>query len=159
MISMAVLGLLAYLSLAVWVGGILFFTFVATPILNRSLARDDAAHAVRAILPSYYRFGAVCGGVFVTAIATRVVLSQAPEVRSGIETVTGSLMLALTLYEWRVVLPRLDSARVRVEGKDPTDHTALEQRYLGKLQTQSVRLNTTVILLGLACLALRLIGE
>ncbi|MFQ5845848.1 MAG: DUF4149 domain-containing protein [Planctomycetota bacterium] len=148
------LGFVAHLTLAVWLGSIIFFSFVSAPALFKTLGREDAGRAVRAIFPVYYRLGAACGGILVAAVALRALLAPEPRARRGVEAILGSAMLALTLYAWRVLLPRVEQARLRAEGKDPTDPTNLEQRYFRRLHAQSVRVNAAVLLLGLLCFTL-----
>ncbi|HKY31215.1 MAG TPA: DUF4149 domain-containing protein [Candidatus Polarisedimenticolia bacterium] len=152
-----VLTLIAQIALTLWVGGILFFSFVTTPVLFRTLDRHDAARALRALFPLYYRMGAACGAVAVVAGAARALLAPEPRARGGVFVILGAAMLGLTLYAWRVLLPLIERARVRAEGKDPTDPTNLEQRYFKRLHAQSVRINGMVLLLGVVCLVMTMI--
>ena len=151
------LGLFAHVALAIWVGSIIFFSFVSAPVLFRTFEREDAGRAVRAIFPAYYRLGAACGAIVVLAVALRALLPAEPTALRGLEAIVGASMLALTLYAWRVLLPRIDGARLRAEKHDPTDPTNLEQRYFTRLHERSVRINAVVLILGILCLTLTLI--
>lgn len=151
------LGLFAQAALAIWIGSMVFFSFVTTPMLFKTLARDEAGRVIRAIFPVYYRLGAACGGILVAATALRAVLSAEPRAGHGLEAMLGATMLAMTLYAWQILLPRIDQARRRAEGKDPTDPTNLEQRYFKRLHRLSVRINATVMILGMVTLTLTLL--
>jgi len=154
----AILGLLSHLALAIWLGSMIFFTFVAAPSLFGRLGREDGGRATRAIFPGYYRLGASCGGVLVASLALGAVLAPEPHARRGLEAILGSAMLALTLYAWRVLSPRIELARLRTHRKDPTDPANIERRYFRRLHAQSVRINGTVLILGLITLMLHLLA-
>ncbi len=151
------LGLTAHMALAIWLGGMVFFSFVAAPALFRGLGREEAGRAMRAVFPGYYRMGALCGGAFVTAVSLRAAVSPGADARRGAEAILGAAMLALTLYGWRVLLPRVEDSRLRLESGNPTHRTDLEAHRFRSLHLRSARLNAILILLGLVTLALRAI--
>jgi len=47
------------LVLALWVGGIVLFTFVVTPLIFRGFDRDMAGEIVGKVIPSYFRYNLV----------------------------------------------------------------------------------------------------
>jgi hypothetical protein len=61
---MAVFGRWLYLTaLMVWVGEIVFFSFVVAPKVFRTFPAADAGRAVSAIFPTYYVIGYICGAI------------------------------------------------------------------------------------------------
>jgi len=52
----AIFDALYRLALALWVGGIPIFTFLVTPILFRSLGRDEAGRMVGLFFPTYFSY-------------------------------------------------------------------------------------------------------
>jgi hypothetical protein len=63
-----------------WLGIMAFFSFVAAPILFRSMERSVAGAAAAAVLPGYYTCGLVLGAVALLALVPRVV-ARAPRWR------------------------------------------------------------------------------
>jgi len=149
------LGFLTVGTLGLWLGSIVFLSFVAAPVLFRMLGRAEAARVMRFLFPSYYSFGAACGAVLVVSAAIRALTTPEPDALHGTVAMIGSVMLGLTLYSWRVLLPRIDRIRRRLSEEDPTEEgTGMEHEYFRRLHQLSVRVNGLVLLLGSACLAL-----
>lgn len=63
--------LLFLLSLAVWVGSIVFFTFVVSPAVVNSISNEQAAKVINAIYAPYYRLGYLCGAAASLALLVR----------------------------------------------------------------------------------------
>src|SRR2546428_4446616 len=59
------------LSIALWIGGMAFFSFMAAPSIFKVLAREEAGKVVADIFPKYYWQGIICGAI---ALLTSVVL-------------------------------------------------------------------------------------
>jgi hypothetical protein len=92
-------------ALGVWLGSIVFFSFVGAPTTFDVLG-DDAGQVVNAIFPKYYAFGAILGFVaFTAALVARlgpfdgVLLAALPLVG-----------VALDLYARGVLIPKMDRA-------------------------------------------------
>lgn len=56
------------LGLVCWVGGIVFFSFFAAPIIFSSLDREKAGEVVGVIFPRYYFLGYVCATLTLPAL-------------------------------------------------------------------------------------------
>ncbi len=154
----SLLGFLSHLALAIWLGSMVFMIFVAAPALFSRLGPEDGGRATRAIFPGYHRLGAMCGGVLVASLALGALLAPEPHARRGLEAILASAMLALTLYSWRVLSPRIELARLKTHRKDPTDPSNLERRYFRRLHAQSMRINVGILLLGFLTLTLHLLA-
>lgn len=57
---MAIVKYFHLLTLCVWVGGMVFFTFIGAPAIFKYLPRDMAGVAVGGIFPKYWMMGYVC---------------------------------------------------------------------------------------------------
>lgn len=63
---------LCRLAVSLWAGGVGIFTFLLTPILFKSLDRDEAGRMVGLLFPGYFRWGIGCGIVaLITLLASR----------------------------------------------------------------------------------------
>jgi hypothetical protein len=127
MLSLVIL----FVSWAVWLGSVVFFSFVVAPTVHEVFERPEAARLLRRLFPRYYLFGAACGLVAVGAALV---------VRNDLR-LTAPLVIAavLSLYARQVLTPALERAR---NGDD-------DARF-ARLHASSVRLN----LIALACLLL-----
>jgi hypothetical protein len=98
-------GLLRYielLSLTLWVGGIAFFSFVASPSIFAVLGTEGGGKVIRDIFPKYYRLGYGAGGVG-TGVAVLLTLLAAPGQR--LIALLLALMTVIFLYMGRILCP------------------------------------------------------
>ncbi len=143
----AVLGFVEVAALAIWLGGMILFAGVVAPALFRGLGRVEGARVMRMLFPPYYRWGSVCGAVLVIASALRAAVTDRPSAVQGSVLIVASLMLALTIYAWRVLLPRVDQARRRAEAADPTEG-AYDRAHFHRIHAQSTRIHVAIMALG-----------
>ena len=134
------------LALIVWLGEIIFFSFIAAPTIFATFPTADAGRAVGAIFPTYYRIGYVCGAFLVAG--TVVLLSTA--VSRGwwsVNLALAAVMLALTLYAGMRVQPR--AAALRPQIHETTAPAEVKDEF-NRLHRTAVILNGVVLLCGLA---------
>ncbi|USZ68388.1 DUF4149 domain-containing protein [Halorussus salilacus] len=92
-------------SLGVWLGSIVFFSFVAAPTTFDVLG-DDAGRVVNAIFPKYYSFGAALG-----VVASGAALAVRIGPYDGLALVALPLVgVALDLYARQVLIPKMEDA-------------------------------------------------
>jgi uncharacterized membrane protein len=134
------------LALIVWVGAVVFFSFVVAPALFGAFPAVEAGRAVGALFPLYYRLGYVCGGVLVL---TSVLLRRGAAARTwwGVNAGLAGIMLAATLYAGVVLLPRASALRPQIH--DPTAPPAAKEEF-DRLHRLAVQLNGAVLLGGIA---------
>lgn len=134
------------LALVVWVGEIVFFSFVGAPAIFRTFPPVDAGRAVGAIFPIYYRIGYVCGAVL---LAGSLMLLSSANARGwwAINAVLAAVMLAATLYAGAVVHPR--AAALRPQIHEATVAPAVRDEF-DRLHRLAVTLNGAVLLCGVA---------
>ncbi len=131
-------------ALIVWLGEIVFFSFVVAPAIFRTLPTADAGRAVGAVFPLYYRLGYVCGGAL---LLTTLVLMGGAVSRAwwGVNAVLAALMLGATLYAGVVIQPRASELRPQIH--DPAAPPTAKEEF-DRLHRLAVQLNGAVLLCG-----------
>ncbi len=133
------------LALIVWVGAVVFFSFVVAPALFRTFPTPDAGRAVGAVFPIYYRVGYV--GSAVLLLGSVVFLgSAASRLWWGVNTLLTAVMLAATLYGGIVVQPRATALRPQIHDAAAPQEVKHEFAQLHRL---AVQLNGAVLICGL----------
>jgi len=124
----ALLKWLHLIALIVWVGEIVFFSFVGAPAIFRNLPTEEAGRAVGAIFPLYYRVGYGCGGVLVLSAAC-FALTGGMRAWWSLGTLLAVVMLALTAYAGLSVAPRATQLRpqLHVAAPDPAVKAEFDQ--------------------------------
>ena len=135
------------LSIALWIGGMAFFSFLAAPSIFHILPREDAGKVVADIFPKYYWQGIICGAI---ALATSVVLGMRERwnILLIARTITIVVMLVGVLYSVAILQPKIQAVKAQVtsfESLSPTDPLRLE---FGRLHGRSFSVNAAVLLLG-----------
>ena len=146
---MAALRFLMLLALIVWIGGIIFFSFVVAPGLFMILPkRELAGQVVTFALSGLHWIGIGAGVVFIicSLIHRRLAMGQT---HFGLRETFIILMLALTLASQFAVTPRMRQLRrdmVEIDTVAPTDPRRVE---FNNLHRYSTGLEGGVLLLGL----------
>jgi len=135
------------LSIALWIGGMAFFSFLAAPSIFHVLPREEAGKVVADIFPQYYWQGIICGTI---ALATSVVLGMRERwnILLIVRTTTIVVMLIGVLYSVAILQPKIQAIKAQVasfESLSPTDPLRLE---FGRLHGRSFSVNAAVLLLG-----------
>ncbi len=135
------------LSIALWIGGMAFFSFLAAPSIFHVLPREEAGKVVADIFPKYYWQGIICGTI---ALATSVVLGMRERwnILLIARTITIVVMLIGVLYSVAILQPKIQAIKAQVasfESLSPTDPLRLE---FGRLHGRSFSVNAAVLLLG-----------
>jgi hypothetical protein len=149
-----------WLALGLWVGAVVFVSFVVAPAVFSTLPSETAGLVMGRIFPLYYVFTAVCGCVALAAALALWRRSRRARVWSAM-VVMLVVMLAATTYAGAVVSPRARELRPQLH--QPTADPAVRVAF-DALHRRAVQLNGVVLLLGLVTLAtaassLRLPGE
>lgn len=139
-------------AISVWLGAMAFFAFLVAPAAFRTLEREAAGRFVAAIFPRYYQAGVVLGVLALAGCLGRG-LARGGRGLDWLAFGLVSLMVALTLYAWLVVLPAAHAAREAMRGADggPTSQVALR---FARLHRISGVLNGAVMLAGAAVLVM-----
>jgi hypothetical protein len=136
------------LALVCWLGGMVFFSIFAAPVIFRVLAPADAGRVVSGIFPRYYLLGYIAGAIALILALYFCVLGNGRGwwVLSAIALV---LALGLTVYAGTVLRPRIDAIHIVAEEPQPDVGRKAE---FDRLHRLSVSLNGGVMVLNLLAL-------
>jgi len=146
---MSFLRFLMLLSLVVWLGGLIFFSFVVAPTLFSVLpTRHLAGSVVSRSLGALHWMGLVSGVVFLISSMTHARLAIGSAHPLAARHILLYIMLALTLISQFGISPKMASLRAlgEIDSVPPT-HPARVQ--FNALHVWSTRLEGGVFLLGL----------
>ncbi|MBI1909211.1 MAG: DUF4149 domain-containing protein [Deltaproteobacteria bacterium] len=139
------------LSLALWIGTILFFSAAVAPTLFKKMGKEEGGKVVSLLFPVYFRIGILCG---LTAVLT---LLLAPPKDSPFpigRVLLLVIMTTITVYNTINVYPK---ARSLKEELGSTSEETLKPSLLEEFHRAhqySVALNVVVLVLGLIVLFL-----
>src|SRR5438093_9875890 len=107
-------------ALAVWVGSIIFFSFVIAPTVFKVLKPEDAARLQRALFPKYYLVGILCAGIGIACVGL-LVARRAFGIWPGLASlILLALMGATDLWLRQAVVPHMAEIREqRAASKEP----------------------------------------
>ena len=128
------------------------FAFLVAPAAFATLEREAAGRLVSAIFPRYYQAGVVLGALALAGCLGRSLLRGwrgLDWLPLGLVT----LMLALTVYAWLVVLPAAHRAREAMRGTDSRSASQEALRF-ARLHRVSGVLNGAVMLFGAVVLVM-----
>jgi len=154
---MSIVRFLILLSLVVWVGGIVFFAFVLAPtVFHPGIlpSRQLAGAVVSRSLGILHGMGLACGVVFVI---TSMIDSQ---VRTGVAAPFAARnllvygMIGLTLISMFAISTRMQVLRNDMVFVDNVPHDDPRRVEFNRLHVWSTRLESAVLLLGLAVIFL-----
>ncbi|MCX8072697.1 MAG: DUF4149 domain-containing protein [Candidatus Binatia bacterium] len=130
------------LALAIWVGTLIFHSFVVAPAVFRTLPQATAGEVVSRIFPTYYAIGYVCGAL--TFILPWLVGGKEAGWRWASMIAGG--MLACTLLAGTVIHPRASALRGKLISA-PAESP--ERAQFRQLHRSAVILNLLVLSGGL----------
>ncbi len=146
-------GSLFLMSWALWIGSVVFFSFVVAPTAFRSLEVEHAGKFMRTLFPRYYLLGLLCGLIGLSSGGALIATHFWPW-RSG-ATVLSMVLGMMVIVAWarQRLVPRMDSLREEAyEARESDDKEAREEVLARwhRLHRLSVCLNLLVLLLGVA---------
>ena len=134
------------LGLVVWIGGIVFFSFFTAPAVFKTLEREQAGELVGVIFPRYYKIGYVCSLLTLTTLIASTGSFQ------DLRAIFLLIMAVCTFYAGQVVGPKARELKGRIKSESDASSAESMQSQFDKLHTLSVRLNGTVLILGIGVL-------
>ncbi len=145
----SVLRFLFLAGLCVWIGAIVFFSFVIAPALFQTLPPETAGRVLAVVFPRYYRLGLMAGAIAVPTAVALGLLSQRRRRWLGMAGVM-VLMAAMAGYAAAVIVPRTDALRPHLAHGPAPDEVA--QAEFSRLHQQAVALNAVTLLCGIGVL-------
>jgi len=141
--------------LGLWVGAVVFFSFVVAPSVFSALPREQAGDVVGKVFPRYYVFGYVAGAVALVGSIVLLKLDRLHGLPGGLTMALLGAMLALSLAAGAWVQPRASELRLALRQERATADLVAERKTgFDRLHALSVRLNVAVLALGVATLGL-----
>jgi uncharacterized membrane protein len=143
---MIIIALLYLLSLVVWIGAIVFFSFVVAPSIFHSLPPEYAGKAVGAIFPKYFTMGAVSGLV---ASLCLIIAGIKTGSWSTLKLLLLAVMIFLTITNGLISQPK--ARALKEEMQTATSQTELVhiKEIFDRVHRWSVINNGIVLILGL----------
>ncbi len=134
---------IAVLATAVWVGTIVFHSFVVAPTVFGSLDEHSARRFLRTLFPRFYRLGLICGLLMLVSVVVGAAAAGWPSALVWIGIAASLMTAAEALSLW--ITPRINAAR---------DAGEAGAGRFDRLHRLSVGLTLFILLLGVAVLAL-----
>ncbi len=144
-------------AIAIWLGSLVFFSFVAAPTLFRALPPEMAGDGVAAIFPLYSRLGVACGALAALSAIGLARQRQEAGVGNGrLAAVILALMIVLTIYGGEFIAPVAAERRSAMhEPGLSAEQEAGRQAAFSAIHRRSVAVNGAVLLLAVGLLAAR----
>ena len=144
---MVIFNFIYLLSLVVWIGSIVFFSFFVAPVVFKSLEREKAGELVGIIFPRYYKLGYACG--------TLILLSFLASGTEGIDLkwFAWGTMCLTSVLAGVVVNPKAKLLKEKIKSVTEEDKPELETKFKS-LHSFSVKLNAVTLFSGLWLIAL-----
>ncbi len=150
---MSVLRFLMLLSMVVWVGGIIFFSFVVAPALFSILpTRHLSGLVVTRTLANLHWIGVICGFVFLICSFFEAYSAAGTAQALAARNVLVFAMLVATLISQTVVSARMAALRADMGEIDAIAVSDPRRIAFNQLHRWSTGLEVIVLLLGLATL-------
>jgi D-alanyl-lipoteichoic acid acyltransferase DltB (MBOAT superfamily) len=150
-----VLRIVRLYALAIWVGGLVFFGFVAAMAFRTLPDAHEAGIVVRGALIDLHHIGLVAGLVYLLCTLALLATQRDTHPIRAAELVLVLVMLVLTGYSEFSVIPRMETDRASLGGDvaKAADESPAKKHFDG-LHTLSVRLEGAVLIEGLMLLAM-----
>ena len=134
------------LSLVCWVGSVVFFSFFTAPVIFKLLEREKAGEVVGVIFPRYYFFGYVC------AVVASLSLLVSTQEFIGLKQILLLVMVIGWFYAGLVVSPKSKKLKTLRKSASSSEEKEFYEVEFKKVHSLAVKLNGTVLLVGLGLL-------
>lgn len=142
-------------SIVVWIGSIVFFSFLAAPSIFKVLPRETAGEVVGDIFPKYWLVGYISS---LLALSTLLIDSMSSHTSPFVEIAILVAMSLLCFYTGLVIGPKARDIKADIKKAEPSEVGPL-RRSFKRVHAISLVLNMFVLALGLVLIyftALRL---
>ena len=143
------------LSIVVWIGSIIFFSFLAAPSIFKVLPRETAGEVVGDIFPKYWMVGYAAS---LLALSTLLIDAMLNHTSPFVEIAILVAMSLLGFYAGLVIGPKARDIKAEIKKEDGGEVEPL-RRAFKRVHAVSAALNMLVLVLGLTLIyftALRL---
>lgn len=152
---MSILRYLMFLSLVLWIGGLIFFAFVLAPTSFQVLPNTHlAGNVVGRALGKLHWIAIISGIVFLVTSLLYSRLTSGTAHLFAMRHVLIILMLGLTLFSQFWIIPKMDTLRASVGDFAQVPLTNPARVQFDKLHIWSTRVEGAVLILGLVVIYL-----
>jgi len=151
---MEIANILVIFSGGIWIGAMLFFSFVVAPILFSVLGAELAGKAVARIFPYYYGLGLFCSLALLFGTGFVIFLEKKLGSKAFLNLILCFMMLGMNVYSGYILSPKIRELKssYQTAGEGPVNEE-LKKRF-SKLHLQSLILNLLVLILAVTYLVL-----
>jgi uncharacterized membrane protein len=144
------------LTLVVWIGSIIFFSFVVAPTVFKTLKPEDAGLLIRKIFSKYYLVGIACSALGIVCVGLLLAGGAFGRWPGVLSLLLLAAMGTTDFWLRHAVMPHMNELRdqraaVVASGREPDPAQEAEWKSLHAL---SVQLNGAVLLCGLVLIFL-----
>lgn len=140
------------LVLSLWVGGMSLFTFLITPVIFKSYARDAAGEIVGRLFPSYFLFGLGVAAAGLLIFIFSAVHRPGPGSRASLALLI--LALCISLYVRFHLHPKTERVKETVSSFETSGVDDPARKAFRALHAQSAVLNLLMIVDGTVLLVI-----
>ena len=144
---MVIVKFLHLMSLSIWVGSIVFFSFFAAPSIFKKLPREAAGDVVGDIFPKYRAIGYASSAVLLVTLAIMMNFEKNSHYSMPVLLV---LMAAIGLYSGLVVGKQAASIKAGMKASADAEKKETLRAEFRKVHAISSILNMSVLALGIA---------
>ena len=144
---MVIVKFLHLMSLSIWVGSIVFFSFFAAPSIFKKLPREAAGDVVGDIFPKYRAIGYASSAVLLVTLAIMMNSEKDSQYSRPVLLV---LMAAIGLYSGLVVGKQAASIKAGMKASADAEKKETLRAEFRKVHAISSFLNMAVLALGVA---------
>ena len=134
------------MSLVVWVGSIIFFSFFGAPSIFKILDRETAGDVVGDIFPKYWTIGYICGSI---ALGAQIFLAKIGAASALIKIILLSVMLVIILCSGLVVGTKARTIKAQMRAAENIEKKEELRKHFMKIHGVSMLMNMTVLILGI----------
>lgn len=140
------------LILALWVGGISIFTFIATPVIFRSFERDMAGKIVGKLFPGYFAYNLALSVLAV--ILLLILRSQFTISRFKLSMAFVIIAVVINLFVAFWLHPEITKVKQEIHSFETSADVSAVRKVFGRLHAVSASLNLLLLADGITLLVL-----
>ena len=133
--------------LTFWLGGMMFFSYIAAPAAFKVLPRETAGDFVGAVFPKYFAIGIAASLILLFTLLymgrNNLAALRAPVI----------IMAVLSIFHGTVIGPKARAVKMEMKAAEQGPKKAELSKSFGRIHAVSAILNLVVVLLGLVYLA------
>jgi len=136
--------------LTFWLGGMMFFSYIAAPAAFKVLPRETAGDFVGAVFPKYFAIGIAASLIL---LFTLLYMGRNNLAALRAPVIIMAVMAVLSIFHGTVIGPKARAIKMEMKAAEQGPKKAELSKSFGRIHAVSAILNLVVVLLGLVYLA------